>query len=138
MLALLRSSGWDPDYVSRCVPALLEALPSAPPAPSYGDLLGIRQAWDQYYPIGEPDDVPFGLGVLLYSLERYAEALDFFEVSLHDFGADPRTTLNLAMTSYRLGRRAETLQWLDRTLELDPDNETAHSMRPDVAAELDA
>jgi hypothetical protein len=137
MLALLRSTGWDPDYVSRCVPALLEALPSAPARLRHELLGGIRQTWDEYYPIGETDDLPFGLGVLLYSLERYAEALEFFEVSLRDFGADPRTTLNLAMTTYRLGRRAETLQWLDRTLELDPDNELAQGMRPDVAAECD-
>jgi hypothetical protein len=39
---------------------------------------------------------------------------------------------------YRLGRRAETLEWLDRTLRLDPDNELARAMRPDVAAELSA
>jgi hypothetical protein len=136
LLALLRSTGWDPDYVSRCVPVLLEALPSAPARLRLELLGGIRQAWDQYYPIGEPNDVPFGLGVLLYSLERYPEALEFFDLSLRDFGADPRTTLNLAMTTYRLGRRTETLEWLDRTLELDPDNELAQGMRPDVAAEI--
>ncbi|MBV9597553.1 MAG: SAM-dependent methyltransferase [Chloroflexi bacterium] len=136
VLGLLRGTGWDPDYLSRCVPALLEALPSAPDRLRREMFDGIQQAWDQYYPIGERDDVPFGIGVLLYSLERYLEALQFFERSLRDFGEDPRTTLNLAMTSYRLERRAETLQWLDRTLELDPSNELAQAMRPDVAAEL--
>jgi tetratricopeptide (TPR) repeat protein len=136
ILALLRATGWDPDYLSRCVPALLEALPSAPNRLRAEMLAGIGQAWDLYYPIGEPDDVPFGVGVLLYALERYPEALEFFERSLHDFGEDPRTTLNLAMTNYRLNRRAESLRWLDRTLELDRDNELAQAMRPDVAAEL--
>ena len=130
VLALLRSIGWDPDYVSRCVPALLEELPSAPQRLRLETQLGIQQAWDQYFPIGEQDDVPFGLGVLLYAIERYDEALTFFEHSLHDFGEDPRTTLNLAMTSYRLGRLAETLQWVDRTLELDPDNEMARACAP--------
>jgi hypothetical protein len=138
ILALLRSNGWDPDYVSRCVPALLEELPSASQRLRLEVQLGIQQAWDQYYPIGERDDVPFGLGVLLYAIERYDEALAFFERSLREFGEDPRTTLNLAMTSYRLGRLAETLQWVDRTLELDPDNEMAQGMRPDIAAELNA
>ena len=136
ILALLRSTGWDPDYVSRCVPALLDELPNAPQRLGLEMVQGIQQAWDQYYPIGESTDVPFGIGVLLYSLERYEPALEFFERSLHDVGEDPRTTLNLAMTTYRLERREETLHWLDRTLQLDPDNELAQKMRPDVAAEL--
>ncbi|MBV9580424.1 MAG: SAM-dependent methyltransferase [Chloroflexi bacterium] len=134
MLALLRSANWDPDYLSRCVPALLDVLPSAPDRLRREMLHGIELAWDQYYPIGEADDVPFGLGVLLYSLERYTQALEYFERSLRDFGADPRTTLNLAMTTYRLGRQAEALRWLDRTLELDPTSEIAQAMRADVAA----
>jgi hypothetical protein len=136
MLGLLRSTGWDPDYLSRCVPALLEELPSAPQRLHPEIVYGIQQAWDLYYPIGESTDVPFGIGALLYGLERYEPALEFFNRSLRDFGEDPRTTLNLAMTTYRLERREETLQWLDRTLQLDPDNELAKNMRPDVAAEL--
>jgi hypothetical protein len=136
ILALLRSTGWDPDYLSRCVPALLDELPTAPQRLRLELVQGIQQAWDLYYPIGESTDVPFGIGALLYSLERYSEALEFFARSLHDFGEDPRTTLNLAMTTYRLDRREETLHWLDRTLQLDPNNELAQTMRPDVAAEL--
>ena len=74
--------------------------------------------------------------MLLHALERYAEALEFFERSLQDFGEDPRTTLNMALTLYRLNRLPETLHWLDRTLALDPANEYAGAMRPSVAAEL--
>ena len=99
-------------------------------------LHGIQLTWARYYPIGEPDDLPFGLGVLLHALEHYPEALEFFELSLQQFGEDSRTTLNMAVTLYRLHRLPETLQWLDRTLALDPANEYARAMRPSVAAEL--
>jgi len=138
VLALLRTTGWDSDYVVRCVPFLIEALPSAGERLRQEMLHGIQLAWAQYYPIGEPDDLPFGLGVLLHALERYPEALEFFERSLAQFGEDPRTTLNIALTLYRLQRLPETLQWLDRTLVLDPANEYASAMRPSVAAELAA
>jgi tetratricopeptide (TPR) repeat protein len=138
MLALLRLTGWDPDFLSLCLTALLEVLPSAPNRLRLELLEGLSQTWEQYFPIGEPADVPFGIGVLLYTLEHYEEALEFFERSLLEFGEDPRTTLNLAMTSYRLERREATLRWLDRTLELDPAHEVARSMREDVASELAA
>jgi tetratricopeptide (TPR) repeat protein len=138
MLALLRLTGWDPDFLSLCLTALLDALPSAPNRLRLELLDGLSQAWDQYFPIGEPADVAFGIGVLLYALEQYETALEFFERSLAEFGEDPRTTLNLAMTSYRLERREASLAWLDRTLALDPTHEVAFSMREDVAAELRA
>jgi tetratricopeptide (TPR) repeat protein len=138
LLALLRTVGWDSDYIVRCVPSLLDALPKAENRLRQEVLDGIQLAWAQYYPIGEADDVPFGLGVLSFTLERYADALEFFELSRRQFGDDPRTTLNLALSLYRLQRLPEAMAWLDRTLELDPANEIALEMRPSVANELAA
>jgi tetratricopeptide (TPR) repeat protein len=138
ILALLRATGWDSEYLGKCVPFLIETLPNAEARLRLDLLEGIQRAWEQYYPIGETDDVPFGLGALLYTLERYPEALGFFERSLEQFGEDPRTTLNIALTLYHMQRLSESLVWLDRTLALDPSNELAREMRPSVAAELDA
>jgi len=138
LLALMRATGWDTDYVSRSVPVLVEAVTTAEDRLRRELLRGIHVAWDQYYPIGETEDVPFGLGVLLYRLEQYADSLEFFELSLRFFGEDPRTVLNKALTLYHLQRWDESLEWLDRTLELDPENELAQKMRPDVAADLAA
>jgi tetratricopeptide (TPR) repeat protein len=136
ILALLRTTAWDTDYVMRSVARLIDVLPGAEERLRREVRLGIQTAWDQYYPIGEQEDVPFGLGALLYTLEHYAEALDFFEISLRDFGEDPRTTINLALTHYRLGHLQESLQWVDKTLALDPDHEMARNMRPDIVADL--
>jgi hypothetical protein len=136
ILALLRTTGWDTDYLMRSVPRLIEVLPGAEDRLRREVPLGIQSAWDQYYPIGEQEDVPFGLGALLYTLEHYAEALEFFEMSLRDFGEDPRTTINLALTHYRLGHLQESLQWVERTLALDPEHEMALKMRPDIVADL--
>jgi tetratricopeptide (TPR) repeat protein len=136
ILALLRTTGWDTDYLMRSVPRLVEVLPTAEERLRHEVPLGIQLAWDQYYPIGESEDVPFGLGALLYTLEQYAEALEFFQVSLRDFGEDPRTTINLALTHYRLGHLQDSLQWVERTLALDPDHEIAQKMRPDILADL--
>jgi hypothetical protein len=136
VLALLNTAGWDGDYVMRCVPALLDALPKAEERLRQEVLRGIQVAWELYYPIGESDDLAFALGALSFTLERYADALEFFEVSLRQFGDDPRTTLNLALCLYHLQRLPEALTWLDRTLELDPAHEVALNMRPSVADEL--
>jgi hypothetical protein len=138
VLALLRATGWDSEYLGRCVPFLIETLPTAEDRLRADLLQGIYLAWEQYYPIGEADDVPFGLGALLYTLGQFPEALAFFERSLEQFGEDPRTTLNIALTLYRMQRLSESLVWFDRTLALDASNERAIEMRPSVAAELAA
>ena len=52
------------------------------------------------------------------------------------FGENSRTTLSLALCLHRLQRLPEALAWLDRTLALDPTNETAVHMRSSVAAKL--
>jgi tetratricopeptide (TPR) repeat protein len=136
ILALLRTTGWDTDYLMRSVARLIEVLPGAEARLRREVQHGIQLAWEQYYPIGEQEDVPFGLGALLYTLERYAEAMEFFDISLRDFGEDPRTTMNLALTHYRLGHLSESLRWIDRTLALDPEHEMALNMRPDIVADL--
>ena len=138
VLALLRTVGWDSEFVVACLPALLNGLPTAERRLRQAVVDGIELAWEQYYPIGESDDLPFGLGALLFGLGYFAEAVVFFERSLRQFGEEPSTTLNLALSLYRLQRLPEAVAWLDRTLELDPTNETAVTMRPIVAAELEA
>lgn len=136
LLGLLRTTSWDPDYLLRCVSRLIEELPTAEQRLRNEVLDGLRTAWDLYFPLGDKDDVPFAIGAVLYTLEQYEDALHFFEISLRDFGEDPSTTMNVALVMYRLGRLPETLHWLDRTLALDPEHETARNMRADVEADL--
>jgi Tfp pilus assembly protein PilF len=80
-------------------------------------------------------DLPAGLGVLLYTLGDYAQALEYFLRSLELVGMDPRTTFNVALCLNRLDRRSEAVEWLERTLELDPSSDKARAMLADVRAE---
>ena len=135
LLAFLRSTAYDPDYFVRCLPLLLDSLPdvSWPGASDIRD--AAQQAWEAYYPMGNTDDIsdlPAGLGVLLYTIGDYAEALEFFLRSLELVGMDARTTFNVALCLNRLGRPTESIEWLDRTLELDPGNEKAQAMRAEI------
>jgi len=135
LLAFLRSTACDPDYFVRCLPLLLDSLPdvSWPGAADVRD--AAQQAWEAYYPMGNTDDMsdlPAGLGVLLYTIGDYAEALEFFLRSLELVGMDARTTFNVALCLNRLERPSEAIEWLDRTLELDAGNEKAQAMRAEL------
>jgi tetratricopeptide (TPR) repeat protein len=138
LLAFLRSTGWDSDYFVQCVPFLLETLQTVSAASRQDIYQAIEEAWDVYYPIGaggDLGDLGFGLGALLFRLEDYPRALEYFQRSLQVVGADPITTFNIALCLYRMGRLPESIEWLDRTLELDAANESAQEMRATLVAQ---
>jgi len=131
LLAFLRSTGSDPDYVVRCLPLLLDSLPEISWSGAQDVRLVAQEAWDMWYPMGDDSDLsdlPSGLGVLLYTIGDYARALEHFLQSLELVRMDPRTTFNVALCLNRLERRSEAREWLDRTLELDPSSEKAREM----------
>jgi tetratricopeptide (TPR) repeat protein len=137
LLALVRASGWDSEYFAQCLPFLLNSLSETGWTGREDIRAAVAEVWDAYYPMGDSSDagdIPSGLGVLLYSIGDYAEALQYFQRSLELVRIDPRTTFNVALCLNRLGRQAEALEWLDRTLELDPAAEDAQALRDALTA----
>ncbi len=136
LLTFLRSTAYDPDYFIRCLPLLLESLTEVSWSGAQDLRLAADEAWAMYYPIGDTSDMsdlPAALGVLLYTIGDYARALDYFVHSLALVGMDPRTTYNVALCMNRLERRADTIEWLQRTLELDPTHDKARPMLAELS-----
>jgi tetratricopeptide (TPR) repeat protein len=135
VLAFLRSTGWDSEVFVECLPFLLQSLQRASPSTRQDLYNAIAEAWDVYYPIGGGGDLGFACGALLFRMEDYPRALDYFHRSLQLVGTDANTTFNIALCLYRLGRLAEAVEWLDRTLAFDPANEPALEMRAALVEE---
>jgi len=135
LLAYLRSTGWDSDTMVECLPYLLESLETAGWSTRQELYRAFDEAWDVYYPIGDGGDVAFCCGAMRFTIGDYPKALEYFQRSLQLSGMDPEATFNLAVCLHRLGRVMESLEWLDRTLELNPASESAQSMRETLRAE---
>jgi tetratricopeptide (TPR) repeat protein len=137
LLAFLRSSGWDSDYFMQCLPFLLDSLQELSWAGREDVRRAVAETWDMYYPLGDASDasdLPSALGVLLYTIGDYAEAMYYFQRSLELVAVDPRTTFNIALCLNRLDRQAEASEWLARTLELDPQHAQALNLQAELAA----
>lgn len=137
LLAFLHSTGWDSDYVLQALPALMEKLDDASWSGRQDLRRALEEAWQQYYPMGQgadAADLAFEFGVLLYTIGELASALDYFLHSLALFGEDARTTFNIALCLCRLDRAPEALEWLDRTLALDPTAEQAQELRATITS----
>jgi tetratricopeptide (TPR) repeat protein len=132
LLAFVRASGWDSDFFLQCLPYVLDSLAEVS-CPGREDIRqAVEETWQMYFPIGDSSDaadLASGLGVLLYTIGDYAPALEYFQRSLVQVGVDDRTTFNIALCLNRLERPAEAADWIERTLELNPDNQQAREMR---------
>jgi hypothetical protein len=132
ILTLLRWSGWDPNVFLGALPALSKLLKSATGNDRPELCQALLQVWDNYYPIGEESDLGFHIGTILYRIDYYRDALEFFQHSLRLYGPRADTACNMGMCHYMLGERDAALKCVDQALQLDPDLEAAKSMRVEI------
>ncbi len=120
LLAVLRWSGWDSGLLMAVFSELISLAESASEPLRQEVCWTIQQVWEADYPLGgEDEDLAFHLGMLLYVMDRPAEALTFFEHSLRVGGLDPATYFNQGMCHLRLRRDAVALECFERALALD-------------------
>lgn len=136
MLTVLRMSGWDAHLFMDVFMQLLAKVGSAGDALKRELRAAAAHIWDMYYPLGESRDVPFHLGMMLYSIEFYADAVTYFQHSLDTHGPNRSTWHNMGMSYYRLRQLVEALRCMNESLALDPNYSPAKSMRIKLLAEI--
>lgn len=136
LLAYLRLSRWDANILLGCFPTLLDRVDSLSEPERQALYEAIQQVWDAYYPIGEKRDLAFELGMLLYGMAYYAQALEFFGHSLRLYGPDASTAYNLGMCHYGLRQLEAALAWVEQALALEPAFEAAREMRIKIQEEM--
>lgn len=120
LLSLLRLSRWDPQVLQSSLPFLWARLEQATDAGRAELQRAVQRTWASYYHIGEPRDLAFDCGLLLYALDAYPEALGFFERSRALYGADPRTLWNLGLCHVRLQDPAAAAAAFTEAVRLHP------------------
>ncbi|HEY0093582.1 MAG TPA: tetratricopeptide repeat protein, partial [Archangium sp.] len=128
LLAVLRWSGWDSGMLMAVFSELM-ALAESASEPLRQELCwAIQQVWETDYGLGGQDDLASHLGMLLYVMDRPAEALTFFEHSLRLYGQEPGTYFNQGMCHVRLRQDDRALECFERALALDAGLSDAREM----------
>lgn len=136
LVAYLRLSSWDANIFQGCLSTLTVRASSLPDDEKRELFTAIEQVWDMYYPIGEEQDLAFDVGLLLYEMAYYTQALDYFERSLRLYGPNPGTSLNRSLCYYNLSQFDAALLCVDDSLVLRPDFEIAQSIRQTILDEM--
>jgi tetratricopeptide (TPR) repeat protein len=138
VLSYVRLSGYDAKIVLACFPTLMDGLPVASESTRRELFNTVQRVWEVYFPMSEDDDVASYLGVLLYELGYYAEALNFFLRSKELYGPYAMVFFNMGLCHYGLGRMEQALASVNEALVLDADLEDARTLRTSIEAGLES
>jgi tetratricopeptide (TPR) repeat protein len=135
ILAQIRLGGWDYELVFSWREQIIKLAPQAP-AWQQADLAdALERVWDEYYPIQR--DLAFEIARIFVVLKRPEQAIRFASESLRAHGPHYLTYLSIGYSCVLLGREAEATSWIERSLELNPDNTAAIALRDSLRARLD-
>lgn len=127
-VSYLRLSNWDSHLFAQYLPVMLEHMGDIPAHLKEDLYHTMLKLWEMYYFIGEEYDMPFSIGGVLYGLERYKEAIVFFNHSIRLHGRHASTLCNLAMCYYTLDNVDIALNLVKQSLELDPTYELSQEL----------
>ncbi|MEM9907530.1 MAG: tetratricopeptide repeat protein, partial [Cyanobacteria bacterium P01_D01_bin.44] len=136
LLSYLRLSGWDSKIFLDSYPALQLKLASVPDNLRAELYDATRQLWATHYPIGEQRNLAGYLGSLLYEIEYYPKALEYFHHALDQVGPDPAMLTKMALCHYHLRQLKPALKRLNQALDLDPTHEQARTLRTKIQTKL--
>jgi tetratricopeptide (TPR) repeat protein len=97
IVALLRLSGWDASTLHGVLGPLRDQAAGADPATQEDLRYALFETYERHFPVPGDPDLPFAIGLLLYELQDYEDAIEFFEASLEQHGPDPATEKNIEL-----------------------------------------
>lgn len=116
----VRLAGFDAELFRQCFPQLLFLLKERTDEEKTSLRTLINKVWDRYYPIGEPQDLAFDIGTLLYQMQYYEDALGYFQISLVSHGSTAPVYYNMAVCHFQLRQDSRVFELITKTLKLDP------------------
>lgn len=132
IIAYLRLSHWDSQLFLGCFDNLMQQVETASEVLIKEVYTAIKNVWKTYYFMGEKQDLPFHLSMLLYKMEHYTEAITFLQYSLYFYGEDAGMYYNQAMCYYQLQHWNLALEAIDKALQIYPEFTAAQTLKTEL------
>jgi tetratricopeptide (TPR) repeat protein len=102
LVAVLRLSRWDAFTLLGVAHSLRGSVGDADPAVQEDLRAALYEIYDRHYAVPGEGDLPFTIATLLYEMEDYEDALEFFNASLEQHGPHEATRKNIELCEQRL------------------------------------
>jgi tetratricopeptide (TPR) repeat protein len=128
LLTFLRFTVWDARTFQEFYNILLERIDEEN-FPIEELIIVINKVWEHYFPIGEEGDLAYYIGSLLSYIGHDTDALRFFEYSYEIYGASAEIYYNIALSYLNLSQVKKALDFIEKSLELDPALEDSTTLK---------
>lgn len=129
LLTFLRYTVWDSRTFLEFYNTLLERIADEKDFPKDELIAIIYNVWDHYFPIGEEGNLFFCLGSLLGYFGYDEDAAKLFKSSIEFYGEDGAIYYEIALCYYNLRELDKTLEYLNKSLKLEPDLEESKQLK---------
>ncbi len=128
ILSYVHLGNRDPLLFRQFLPRLLELVPSLKPAERAALLDAIERVWALHFPLGGAFDLAYEIAGLLYEMDEYPGALQYFQQSLWHQGRYAGTLFNMAACHHLLGQHVRARSLLREVVRHDPANAPARAL----------
>lgn len=122
ILAVLKLSAWDPDFLHSMSAALRQKLLTATPREKQVLITGLAEAAAHIYPIPNGANHFFELASLYYELNHLPRALHYYDLSRRFFGETAALCFNIALCHYKSGNHKDAAAYFNKAHHLNPDH----------------
>lgn len=135
LLAILNLTLWDPNTFYDFHEMILDRIDIEEITVEQDKALlsGAKLAWDYFFKLEKNQDLPFALGSLYYALDEYELGLEFFKLSIEQFGENAENLYNMAISYQALEQVNDAKQFAKRTLQVDPSYKEAKELLAELA-----
>ena len=120
LVSFLCLSQWDPFIFDIMVSRLIELLPNSEESTVAFLVKNIPQVADHFYFLPDCEDIFFSIGLLLYELDLFSEALNYYKKSEKYFGVGFESLMNSGLCYLYLNRYKSALKYFTKAHKLKP------------------
>jgi tetratricopeptide (TPR) repeat protein len=125
LISLLKLSSWDCEVFFKFRENIISQLPRVTVGMKNDLLRGADIMWGNYYHLDSDKDVAFELGRMMFGLQMWEKAIDFYQQSMNWCGEHHVTQHNMGLCYSSLGFIDKAVACFERSLDMKPDYEKA-------------
>lgn len=127
ILSFWRLGGYDAEFFIQSTKRISNLLPESNDEEKQDLLRGILLMWSSYYVMEQRYDLALDAGLILFEMDMYEHSKYFLEISVEEEQDEVVSTVFycLAICCYELDLVEDAKRYLQKLLELEPENEEA-------------
>ncbi|GIP51073.1 tetratricopeptide repeat protein [Paenibacillus vini] len=127
ILSFWRLGGYDAEFFIQSTKRISSLLPESNEDEKQDLLRGIQRMWSSYYVMEQRYDLALDAGLILFEMDMYEHSKYYLEISVHEEQDEVVSTVFycLAICCFELDLVEDAKRYLQKLLELEPENEEA-------------